>query len=107
MTRLSRVPEDPTRLLVKRVQPACRWFNGLPQRKGNRIPRGDVTCIVGMQMVSAVVNREQSRWVARVLQNHVEIEDIIEFTAAAYPVVDLLTHDFFLGTLKGYRGRSF
>ena len=69
------------------------------QRKGNRIPRGDVTCVIGMQMVSAVVNGEQSGWVARVPQNHVEIEDIIEFTPAAYPVVDLLTHDFFLGTI--------
>ena len=61
-------------------------------------------------MVSTVINRGQSRWVARVPQNLVEIEDIIEFTAAAYPVVDLLTHDlthdFFLGTIKGDRVRS-
>src|ERR1700730_8753657 len=90
--------------------PICRRVLGLmasQQRKGNRIPRGDVTCIIGMQMVSAVVNREQSRGVARVPQNHVEIENIIEFSAAAYPVVDLLPHDFFLGTIKGDRGRSF
>jgi hypothetical protein len=39
------------------------------QRKGNRIPRGDVTSVIGMQMVSAVVNGEQSRWVARVLES--------------------------------------
>ena len=91
----------PTRPLVKRVQPVCHRFNWpFQQSKGNRIPRGYVTCIVGMQMVSTVVNGEQSRWVVRVAQNQVKIEDIIEFTAAAYPVVDPLTDDFFLGTMK-------
>jgi len=57
-------------------------------------------------MVSAVVNGKQSRWVVRVAQNRVKIEDIIEFTAAAYPVVNPLTDDFFLGTIKSDWRRS-
>src|SRR5260370_11813305 len=76
------------------------------QRKGNRIPLGGATGIIGMQMVSAVVNSQQSRGVVRVLQDLVEIDHSIEFSAAAHPGVDLLTHAFFVGSIKGDRGRS-
>src|SRR5216684_6104795 len=76
------------------------------QRKGNRIPLGGATGIIGMQMVSAVVNSQQSRGVARVLQDLVEIDHSIEFSAAAHPGVDFLTHAFFLGSIKSVRGRS-
>jgi len=44
------------------------------QREGDRTPLGDATRIVGMQVVSAVVSREQSRGVARVPQDLVEID---------------------------------
>src|SRR5258707_716289 len=57
-------------------------------------------------MVSAVVNSEQPRRVARVSQDLVEIDHSIEFSAAAHPGVDLLTHAFFLGSIKGDQGRS-
>src|SRR5690242_11442042 len=58
-------------------------------------------------MVSTVVDREQSRRMARVSQHFVEIDYSIEFSAAAYPVIDLLTYDFFLGTIKGDWRRRF
>src|SRR5437868_8132208 len=53
-----------------------------------------------MQMVSAVVSREQLRGVARVSHNLVEINHCIEFSAVADPSVHLLPHLFFLGSGK-------
>jgi len=55
---------------------------------GNRICLGAGARIGGMQMVSAVVYREQLRGVARVTQNRIEIDDAVEFTAAEDPSVD-------------------
>ena len=53
-----------------------------------------------MQVVSAVVTREQLRGVARVPQNQVEIDHSIEFGAAQDPVVNLLTCGFPFGSIK-------
>src|SRR6476660_7117054 len=58
-----------------------------------------------MQVVSAVVTREQLRGAARVQQNRVEIDRAVEFTAAKDPGVDLLAHAFFLGSVKSDRRR--
>src|SRR6266852_5601393 len=59
-----------------------------------------------MQVVSAVVNRAQSRRVARVPHNLVEIDHRIEFSASEYPFVDLLTHGFFLRSIERDLRRS-
>src|SRR5215468_5825282 len=69
----------------------------LEQREGNGIPLGNATRIIGMQVVSAVVFRKQLRGMAWVTQDHIEIDHTIEFTTAANPVVNLLTHGFPLG----------
>ena len=74
------------------------------QRKRNRIPLGNVSCIVDVQMISAVVSRQQLRGVAWVAHDFVEIDHSVEFAAAADPGVDLLTNLFILGSVKADRG---
>jgi hypothetical protein len=69
------------------------------QGKGNR-RRRDVTCIIRVQMVSAVVKREESRRVTRIPHNRVEIDHGIEFGAAQHPLTDLLTNHFLSGVKK-------
>jgi len=64
------------------------------QRKRNRIPLGDVSCVIDVQMIPAVVSGQQLCGVARVVHRFVEIDHAIEFTAAADPSIDFLT-DFF------------
>src|SRR5262250_2560318 len=66
----------------------------------DRIPFRAAACIVGMQMVSAVVARQQLLWVAWVSQNSVKVHHAIEFAAAENPLVDLLAHTFFLGSVE-------
>src|SRR5205085_649221 len=61
---------------------------------------------IGMQMVSAVVSREQLRGVARVSHNLVEINHCIEFSAVADPSVHLLPHLFFLRSGKADQRRT-
>jgi hypothetical protein len=78
-------------------------LSAFEQSKGKCIPLGEAACVVGMQMVSAVVTREQLRWVARVAQDLVEIDHTIEFTAGANPIVDLLAHPFLLRREKSDR----
>jgi hypothetical protein len=63
----------------------------LEQRKGNGIPLGNATRIIGMQVVPAIVCRKQLRGMAWVTQDRIEIDHTIEFTTAANPVVSLLT----------------
>src|SRR5215472_980696 len=70
------------------------------QLERNRIPLGDVSRVVDMQMVSAVVGGRELREVARVTHRFVEIDQPIKFTAAVDPGVDLLAHAFFLGRVK-------
>ena len=72
----------------------------LEQRKGNGIPLGNASRIIGMQVVTAVVCRRQLRWMAWVTQDRIEIDHTIEFTTAANPVVNLLTYGFSLGCKK-------
>ena len=76
----------------------------IEQRKRNRVPGRGVTCIVGMQMISAVVARKQSGRVVGITHNLIEIDHSIEFTIGSYSVVDLLTHDFLLRSVKAVVG---
>jgi len=55
----------------------------MKQRKRNRIPLGDVSCVIDVQMIPAVVIGQQLYGVARVVHRFVEIDHAIEFTAAA------------------------
>src|SRR5262249_18580427 len=57
---------------------------------------GDVASVVDVQMIAAVIQREQPRRVARVAHNFVEIHDGVEFAASADPRVDLVPRCFFL-----------
>src|SRR5258707_14980121 len=72
----------------------------LEQCERNRIPLGAAACIVGMQMVSTVVIREQLRRVTRIAYNRIEIHHAVEFFAAENPGVDLLSHPFFLRSVE-------
>src|SRR5262249_5773191 len=56
--------------------------------------------------VSAVVRRQQPRGPARVSQDLVKIDHRIEFTAAADPGIDLLTHELFLRGVEADSGRA-
>src|SRR5262245_42922931 len=111
-TFLSQTSYDPmalasslcTALLLGRpipcAQAACNFSSFCEQRKGNGIPLRNTTRIVGMQMVSTVVCRKQLCGMAWVTQDRIEINRPIEFTAAANPVVNLLTYGFPLGSIK-------
>src|SRR5262249_46164667 len=57
-------------------------------------------------MISAVVRRQQPRGPARVPQDLVKIDHRIEFTAAADPGIDLLTHELFLWGVEADSGRA-
>src|SRR6266481_1985926 len=72
----------------------------LEQRNGNGIALSNATRIIGMQVVSAVICMKQLRRMAWVTQDRIEIDHTIEFTTAANPVVNLLTHGFPLGSIK-------
>src|SRR4051812_24739420 len=72
----------------------------LEQRDRNRVALSDVSCIVDVQMVSAVIAGEQPRGTARVSHHRVEIDHSIEFSAAPDPGVNPLTYPFFLGRRK-------
>src|SRR5438445_309099 len=73
------------------------------QCKRNRISLGAAACIVGMQMVSTVVIREQLRRVTRIADNRIEIHHAVEFFAAQNPGVDLLSHPFFRRSVESDR----
>src|SRR5215469_9697063 len=75
----------------------------LEQCKRNRLSLGTAACIVGMQMVSTVVCREQLRRVIRIAYNRIEINHAVEFFAAENPGVDLLSHPFFLRSVESDR----
>lgn len=75
----------------------------IEQSKWNRVPRSGIACIVGMEMISAVVGRKQSGRVAGIAHNVVEIYNSVKCTAGAYPVVDLLAHYFLLRGLEAIR----
>jgi hypothetical protein len=68
----------------------------LERFKRNRLSLRAAPCILGMQMVSTVVNREQLRRMSRIACNRIEINHAVEFFAAENPGVDLLSHPFFL-----------
>src|SRR5438067_2676120 len=70
----------------------------LEQCDGNRVALSDVSCVVDVQMVSAVIAVEQPRGAARVSHRRIEIDHGIEFTAATDPRVELFTHALFLGS---------
>src|SRR5271156_3383691 len=53
-----------------------------------------------MQVVSTVVCRKQLLGVVWVSHDRIKIDHAIEFTAATNPVVNLLTYDFPLGSIK-------
>ena len=69
----------------------------MKQRKRNRIPLGDVSCVIDVQMIPAVVIGQQLCGVSRVVHRFVEIDHAIELTAAADPGVDFLTDFSFSG----------
>ena len=46
----------------------------MKQRKRNRIPLGDVSCVIDVQMIPAVVIGQQLCGVARVVHRFVEID---------------------------------
>src|SRR4029077_21287587 len=75
----------------------------LEQCDRNRISLRTTACIIGMQMVSTVVIREQLRRVIRIAYNRIEIHHAIEFLAAENPGVDLLSHPFFLRSIESDR----
>lgn len=72
------------------------------QGKRNRISLRGASCIVRVQMIAAVISREQLSRVARVAQDLVEIDHRIKFAAATYPVVNLLAYCFSLGSVEGH-----
>src|SRR5581483_242897 len=71
------------------------------ERQRNRISFRTAARIIGMQMVAAVVTRQQLCGVARVPQNGIEIDHPIEFTALENPLVDLPTHAFLFRSVEG------
>jgi hypothetical protein len=71
--------------------------------QGNRLSLRAAPCIVGMQMVSTVVSREQLRRMSRIAYNRIEINHAVEFFAAENPGVDLLSHPFFLRSVQSDR----
>src|SRR5215472_132299 len=70
------------------------------QLERNRLPLGNISRVIDMQMVAAVVGGRQFGEVARVTHRFVEIDHSIKFTAAADPGVDLFSHAFFLRVVK-------
>src|SRR5580765_6798459 len=75
----------------------------LEQSETNRISLGAAACIVGMQMVSTVVIREQLRRVTGIAYNRIKVHHAVEFFAAENPGVDLLSHPFFLQSVESAR----
>src|SRR5437016_4093371 len=75
------------------------------QLKGNRVAFGNVTCVVDMQMVSAVEAGQYLHRAIRITHSGVEIDHAIEFTAVANPRVDLPPHLFIFGTEKAIKER--
>jgi hypothetical protein len=71
------------------------------QSQGKRIPLGNAARVIGMHVIAAIINWEQSRRLARVAQNGVKIGDAIEFISTANPVVDLLADALLCGSVKG------
>ena len=77
----------------------------LEERKGNRISLRAAARIVRVQMVSAIVARQQLLWMAGVPQNSVKIHHVIEFAAIEDPLVDFLPDAFFFDIEESDRRR--
>lgn len=73
------------------------------QRKRNDVPLGNRSRVVRVQVVPAVVPRQQSRGAGGIPYRSVEIDDSIEFTAAAHPRVDRLPGLLIIRTIKAVK----
>src|ERR1041384_2304157 len=56
------------------------------------MPLRDVTCVVDVQMVAAVIGRKDARGLARVAHGRVEVDHAVELTARTNPSVHLPSH---------------
>ena|SRR5438045_1719610 len=70
------------------------------QYQRNRVPLRDVTCVVDMQMISAVEAWQYLRRVIWIAYGGVEIDHAVEFAAVADPRVNLLPYLFVFGAVK-------
>src|SRR6266478_6711249 len=93
----------------RRVTSRNRLRAGLARRRSHCVERhglanGPIPCIVWMQMIPAVVLRQQAPWTIRIANDGVEVDDGIELVRGAHPRVQLLARCFFLGRVEaGHR----
>ena len=65
---------------------------------------GAAACNVGMKVIAAVVGRQKMRWLTRIAQRQVGIDDAVECSARANPSIERLTRRFVRRGVEIIRG---
>src|SRR5262249_29757112 len=81
------------------------FSRGTKERKRDGSALGDISRVIDMQMVAAVIARRDSRRTIGIAQHLIEIDHSIEQGALADPRVNLLTHLFFFRAVKAIEER--